>query len=109
MSDTEFERLIAALIHAAKFGEPVGKDSRGDLRAHVRALEERIAAQDDQINALQQQRSPAPYVEYRRADGCQASMDGECGWPECPQLRDGEPERSGRHCPRDAAIGESDE
>lgn len=33
---------------------------------------------------------------------CQASRgDGECFWRECPQLRDNEPARSGRHCPLD--------
>lgn len=40
---------------------------------------------------------PLP-VEYA---GCHADRDGDCVWKECPQLRDGEPERSGRHCPRD--------
>lgn len=32
---------------------------------------------------------------------CQAARDGECMWEFCPQLRDGEPEKSGRHCPLD--------
>ena len=32
---------------------------------------------------------------------CQAASDGECNWQQCPQLRDGEPEKSGRHCPLD--------
>jgi len=30
---------------------------------------------------------------------CHAGMDGECYWIGCPQLRDGEPEKSGRSCP----------
>lgn len=34
-------------------------------------------------------------------DYCHADMDGECSWPGCPQLRDGEPMKSGRHCPLD--------
>jgi hypothetical protein len=33
--------------------------------------------------------------------GCHAGTDGECNWAKCPQSRDGEPERTGRHCPRD--------
>lgn len=33
--------------------------------------------------------------------GCHAQMDGDCEWIDCPQLRDGEPERSRRHCPLD--------
>lgn len=32
---------------------------------------------------------------------CQSDRDGYCKWSECPQLRDGEPEKSGRHCPLD--------
>ena len=32
---------------------------------------------------------------------CHAGRDGECEWHDCPQLRDGEPARSGRHCPLD--------
>ena len=32
---------------------------------------------------------------------CHASHDGECGWEKCPQLRDEEPLKTGRHCPRD--------
>lgn len=30
---------------------------------------------------------------------CHAQSDGDCDWEGCPQLRDGEPERSGRSCP----------
>lgn len=30
---------------------------------------------------------------------CHAGKDGECHWENCPQLRDGEPEQHGRHCP----------
>jgi hypothetical protein len=39
-----------------------------------------------------------------RASGvnrCQANRDGECEWNGCPQLKDGEPKQSGRHCPLD--------
>lgn len=32
---------------------------------------------------------------------CQADDDGYCDWPGCPQIRDNEPENSGRHCPLD--------
>ncbi len=30
---------------------------------------------------------------------CAAARDGECWAAECPQIRDGEPQRSGRTCP----------
>jgi uncharacterized protein (DUF1778 family) len=32
---------------------------------------------------------------------CHAGRDGDCDWPECPQIREGEPEATGRHCPLD--------
>lgn len=32
---------------------------------------------------------------------CASDDDGDCIHAECPQLRDGEPKRSGRHCPLD--------
>jgi hypothetical protein len=32
---------------------------------------------------------------------CHAHRDGECSHSMCPQLRDGEPAKSGRHCPID--------
>lgn len=36
---------------------------------------------------------------------CAANRDGECNHPECPQNRDGEPKKSGRHCPLDTDEG----
>ena len=36
---------------------------------------------------------------------CHADRDGECVWSKCPQLRDGEPVKSGRHCPLDSEDG----
>jgi hypothetical protein len=38
---------------------------------------------------------------YKLQNRCHAGRDGECNWKGCPQLRDGEPEKSGRHCPLD--------
>jgi len=32
---------------------------------------------------------------------CHADRDGDCSWFGCPQLRDGEPAATGRHCPLD--------
>ena len=43
-----------------------------------------------------------PFVFY-----CQAARDGDCSWRACPQLRDGEPKKSGRSCPLD--WGDDDE
>lgn len=38
--------------------------------------------------------------------GCAANRDGECFHSQCPQLRDGEPMKSGRHCPLDTQEDE---
>jgi len=43
---------------------------------------------------------------YGLATQCHADSDGECFWAECPQLRDGEPAKSRRHCPLDNWEGE---
>lgn len=47
-----------------------------------------------------------PLAEFleRRAAGerCHGARDGDCFDTRCPQLRDGEPAKSGRHCPLDA-------
>lgn len=39
--------------------------------------------------------------EQRQMTRCQADDDDGCDYKDCPQLRDGEPLRSGRHCPWD--------
>jgi hypothetical protein len=40
--------------------------------------------------------APRPFLT-----SCAAGRDGECNDARCPQLRDGEPQASGRHCPID--------
>lgn len=40
---------------------------------------------------------------------CHAARDGDCDWTECPQNRDGEPQRSGRTCPLPWGWGEERE
>lgn len=51
---------------------------------------------------------PDACVEVRPAERCHANRDGECNHKDCPQLRDNEPEVTGRHCPIDT-YGELDE
>lgn len=53
---------------------------------------------------------PARYdMSSRRMTRCQADCDGDCEWVGCPQLRDGEPGRSGRHCPWDVVVDDEDD
>lgn len=35
---------------------------------------------------------------------CRANRDGDCYWRRCPQIRDNEPVKSGRHCPLDIQL-----
>lgn len=45
--------------------------------------------------------TPRPAQVERSPTRCTAARDGECFHAQCPQLLDGEPEKSGRHCPLD--------
>jgi hypothetical protein len=36
---------------------------------------------------------------YDPGSHCHAQNDGDCTWDACPQMRDGEPEKTGRTCP----------
>jgi hypothetical protein len=58
-------------------------------------------------------RGETPKVEAERSEvvsapHCHADSDGECTWDGCPQLRDGEPKKSGRHCPYDVEVVSTD-
>jgi hypothetical protein len=35
---------------------------------------------------------------------CHSHKDGDCTWAKCPQIRDGEADKSGRHCPLDVIL-----
>lgn len=41
-------------------------------------------------------------MQQRCMTRCQSDDDGDCDWSGCPQNRDGEPKKSGRHCPLDS-------
>lgn len=41
-------------------------------------------------------------------ESCHAHLDGDCYWEHCPQIRGGEPETTGRHCPLDVLPEEND-
>jgi hypothetical protein len=47
-----------------------------------------------------------PLQEAYQPNQCHGHEDGECFWEHCPQLRDGEPRKSGRHCPLDHDLDE---
>ena len=39
---------------------------------------------------------------------CRSGKDGDCFWEHCPQVRDGESYKSGRHCPHDIAWADEE-
>lgn len=50
--------------------------------------------------------SPMIRIDKNELEGvvkerCHADRDGDCDWDNCPQIRDGEPNKSSRHCPLD--------
>lgn len=44
---------------------------------------------------------PRVHLQNRYISNCQADCDGYCEYEGCPQLRDNEPIKTGRHCPLD--------
>lgn len=72
-------------------------DMRGYMSGAItRALEYLdMFAKDnaDCLKAIDKLMNEAPY--------CHAAQDGDCAWKGCLQIRDGEPEATGRHCPLD--------
>ncbi|AIB11819.1 hypothetical protein ABAZ39_07370 [Azospirillum argentinense] len=54
-----------------------------------------------QVEVLPLPSAPAPMEAFKPLTHCAAGKDGDCIHPECPQLRDGEPAKSRRHCPLD--------
>jgi hypothetical protein len=54
-----------------------------------------------EIALVEQAAAKAASHDTRPLTRCASARDGECVNLQCPQLRDGEPGKSGRHCPLD--------
>jgi hypothetical protein len=72
---------LEAQLAARKPGRPSRKQKANESREIVAARLQRL--------------------ERPLSGRCAAGSDGECSHSQCPQLRDGEPAKSGRHCPLD--------
>lgn len=93
-------------------------DQHGTLRAVARATRldvgylsrlhrgEKDQPSDETLAALGLRRhvmyEPVPPMVAPPLTRCAAGRDGDCINAQCPQLRDGEPHATGRHCPLDA-------
>jgi hypothetical protein len=86
-AETAFEHGLNVKTEVGNVSVKLGK---GNLRAAIDA-------------ALAQAGKEKPVAWYEKPlTRCAASRgDGECFHTQCPQLRDGEPKKSGRHCPLD--------
>jgi len=49
----------------------------------------------------QDEMDPEFQARVLTGETCHSARDGDCDHPDCPQNSDGEPEKSGRHCPLD--------
>jgi len=91
----EFGHCVGVVQGPTSYGATSGPEV--DVRWEPSGL--RYAYRPDQLQVLP---TRANYSASRRCMTlCQADDDDYCEWPECPQNRDGEPARSGRHCPLD--------
>jgi hypothetical protein len=61
----------------------------------------------DDLNRADAMEFEARHAADQLQPRCHAAKDGECAWSECPQIRDGEPLASGRHCPIDTEQEQS--
>ena len=65
-------------------------------RSYVAGMNHREAALAAIISAAE-----AAIAKEKELTRCASNRDGECSHKDCPQNRDGEPLKSGRHCPLD--------
>jgi hypothetical protein len=64
-------------------------------------LEDGVHLMDFLSNYIEEATTPVRAKKSEALTRCAAGRDGECVHDQCPQLRDGEPVKSGRHCPLD--------
>jgi hypothetical protein len=78
----------------------LSKSRLAEAKLQVRGLIELLASRVESFAAEPVQQQPEGLLMPPRPQGqCRSHRDGDCDWPGCPQLRDGEPARSGRPCP----------
>lgn len=60
------------------------------------------------VSSFRREYDQVPIPEGKSDLRCHSDRDGECAWSDCPQLRDGEPAKSDRHCPLDVKQRDDD-
>jgi hypothetical protein len=106
---------LGDLSHTLTYGEPTKEEllvCASVINAYQHMIRLTAARRASIIRELRQgPNGPAPKPEPATWEApftghCGASKDGECVKSWCPQIRDGEPVRSGRHCPLDNEVAE---
>lgn len=92
---TDEEALAEAERYAVPFIEEQWA-TRDDRRRAARArIEERAMSKREAWSVFDAANT------HLAGKGCRADSDGDCVWAQCPQNRDNEPPKTGRHCPLD--------
>jgi len=73
----------------------------GHAQTVVDAYVERAQRCDDEAARREAKAFRDFYTDEEDRTACRAAKDGECYWSSCPQIKDSEPSKSGRHCPLD--------
>lgn len=89
---------VDAICEMAEAGWAISKQNTRELVDEVRRL--RAALEASERGPKSEQIAPPP-AKVLPLVHCAADKDGECRHKDCPQIRDDEPKRSGRHCPID--------
>lgn len=99
---TTTRELSTLRDEAAQLREEVTRLTRACEQefASVQQLSDDNARLRDVLRAVEADKERRDWLEKTRS-WCHAGRDGDCGWKDCPQIRDGEPHKTGRHCPLD--------
>ena len=101
-----FDELVSFIRTQASGALAVTENVKGSVQEQVANMVEDLVEQSLQTGSKQPEwptivwhiRAFSPQLNLPR---CHAASDGECTWKHCPQLREGEPKKTGRHCPLD--------
>jgi hypothetical protein len=106
LGSDEQAQLISKMAELATFSVPMQLQYVTDDPA--------LTSEGRSLMSLIGDYAPASASMWVRGGGsdcerCHSDDHGECSWEGCPQLRDGEPAVTGRHCPLDnRALEDSD-
>lgn len=89
-----YENLLQQLGMIGNLFIPAACQTIVGLRAKAedwKRIADRLTIRRDGMTGERPKEDPLTY--------CQAGKDGDCNHPQCPQNRDGEPDKTGRSCP----------